>query len=96
MSETWNGRASLIPTHLTKLVDAAAIVLWGTIAVYFIHRYVQYRKLVSLMLAFMSAGWGLIALIGVVQFSYPWPSYLAVVLGSSVWYAIIRVERTGR
>lgn len=66
------------------------------VAGYFAHRYVQHRRLVSLGLAAMACGWIFVALHDTHPLPDPWGTLAAMVLGLFVWFAIIRVERTGR
>ena len=79
-----------------SLVDGAVALEWLAVSAYFIQRYLKHRRLVSLGLAAMACGWVLVALRSTLPVPDPWGTVSAAMLGVFVWYAIIRVERTGR
>lgn len=80
------------------MLPAIVIVLWATIAVYFLWRFFRFRKLPSLALSFMSAGWllfGLERLIGGSAGSQV-ECGLAIGIGVFFWVTVVQVERSGR
>jgi hypothetical protein len=51
------------------------------------------------MLAFMALGWATLGLRGFFPFlraQTEWFNFVAIVLGSMIWYSIYRVSKTGR
>ena len=85
--------------HLTRVADALIAFEWLTVCAYFIRRYVQHRKLVSIALAAMSLGWLLLGLSESVfepeRLAAPLKGS-AIALGAFIWFAIWRVEKEGR
>lgn len=85
------------PSHLTNL-SFAAVFLWLGVTIYFVRRFVNHRKVVSLAIAAMALGWAANS----AQALYPesfmgaWFSVASLVLGVFVIVAIVRVETTGR
>lgn len=80
------------------VANVCIAVEWVGVALYFVNRFLVYRKTVSLALASMAFGWVFLGL-GNVILSFPqaWGliKLAAVVFGASMWYAIWRVEKTG-
>lgn len=81
-----------------KIADGLSVCAWTAIAIYFVRRFAQHRKLVSLMIALMALGWASACLdAAALGFDLsPWRGMVALALAISVGYAIVRVERTGR
>lgn len=82
------------------VVDAIILMQWGAIGGYFVWRFVRFKKLVSLTLALMSMGWMLVGVSKTLRLIVgnldTWLKCASIVTGGVVWYAIVRVERTGR
>lgn len=89
----------MTPHFVGKILDVAVILIWLSVSIFFVRRYFTYRKLVSLMLAFMALGWATLGLRGFFPFlraQTEWFNFVAIVLGSMIWYSIYRVSKTGR
>ena len=81
---------------LARSADGLVVLLWAAVAGYFVRRYVQHRRIVSLALATMALGWLYIGLEDSLSERFPVAAVkaVAVILGVMVWYAIWRVEAT--
>lgn len=84
------------------LVDFFICLIWTGIGIYFLRRFLQYRRLVSIGLALMAGGWGSVGLLGMFGLTQIGPSMwqvargIALFTGGFLLGAIYRVEKTGR
>lgn len=90
----------MLPTNPTVvlLVDLAVVLLWLPVVGYFIRRYAQYRKPVSIALALACLGWVAAGLNSsfhneVLGWSL---RTVAILNGVFMVVTILRVERTGK
>jgi len=82
----------LSPITIAGVVDLVIVVEWAVVALYFLRRWFQHRRLVSFCLAAMALGWLLFGL------QAHWMNVelakgVALGLGAVLWFAIWRVER---
>jgi hypothetical protein len=80
------------------VANVVIAVEWVGVALYFVNRFIIYRKTVSLALAAMAFGWVFLGLgREILSFPSAWSliKLAAAVFGASMWYAIWRVEKTG-
>jgi len=84
---------------LMKLSDAAILLEWGGVFIYFLRRFVKMRKVVSLALAGMSLGWLILGLGDIsLRLSHGFEALkvLALGLGAFLWWSVWRVEKKGK
>ncbi len=80
------------------MLAAVVVALWGTISLYFLWRYLRFRKWVSIALMAMSMGWLAVGLddFGIVDSQSPTHHVVAVLVGLLFWAMVLIVERSDR
>lgn len=78
-------------TALELTSKGFVLLIWGAIGCYFLTRFLEYKKLVSLALVGMAMGWLILGM------GYHWRGwqFLAIALGLFIAFSIWRVERRG-